>query len=180
MRKRFKEGLGILVACLAVMVVAPGIAGASQDSEVFEYGGVEITAQDALDNELICLSEDDVMNCFDTEAEADEAAADPEEGLARGVACSGVVHNLDEYVNLGYAGGGPSLGPNHVGTGWTQYNSTYDKKISSFKTGDYDANFNRHDDGTGVSYGVAPACSKTPNLAGSGFDDLFRSRKRIP
>lgn len=176
-----KCGLATALVMIAVPVVA---SSASADNE-FLYQGDVISSEEAVSQELVCSDGEGKAVCYDNAAEADAAtngtAARASGGIGPGqpaaAACG--VRNLFEYVDAGYNGGGPFLGEGAVGQGWYNYAAQYNADTTSFKTGDYRANFNGHRDGGGLSYGTQPACANTPNLVGSGWNDRFRSRKRF-
>jgi len=172
------------------MIAVPVVASSTSADDEFLYEGDVISSQEVVSQELVCSDGDGEAVCYDNAADADAAT----NGVAaRGASTQGSggigpggspaaacgVRNLFEYVNAGYSGGGPFLGPGAVGQGWYAYAAQWDANTTSFKTGDYRANFNGHRDGGGQSYGTQPVCANIPNLVGSGWNDRFRARKRF-
>jgi len=178
LKGKLKTRLGSLIALVVALALVPSAASAD-DSENYTYNGVAISAEDVDTQELSCVMNADVNECFDTVEEADASTHPEEEGTASRVVCS--VRDLFEWKLNNYSGSSISLGPNHVGTGWTPYNASNAATTTSFRTGDYEARFNGHRDGGGANYpDYTGPCSSIGNLAGSGWDDRFRTRKRIP
>lgn len=174
-----KLGLAAVVSLALWLVVGPSAALAGQDSNNFTYGGQPISEDEVLGGELVCVMGPDVNSCFDSEAEADDASNPAARGVTPAAApCP--VRNLFEFVGVNYSGGGPSLSGNAVGLGWLNYARIYNAETTSFRTGDYRANFNGRINGLGAKYGIQPVCAAIPNLVGSGWNDRFRSRKRFP
>lgn len=181
MKGKLKSPLGYFIALVLALVLMPAATASATegDSESYTYDGSSISAEDVETLELSCVMNADVNECFDSTEDADAAANPEEEGTTSRRACS--VRNLFEWKLAGYSGASFSLGPNHVGTGWTPYNVNNAATTTSFRTGDYEARFNGHRDGEGRNYPeYTGPCNATPNLAGSGWDNRFRTRQRIP
>jgi hypothetical protein len=88
------------------------------------------------------------------------------------------VNHLFEWSGPNYTGTQMVVGPYNI---WFNYAAGNEATTTSFMTGNGDAIFAGHRDGGGARYPATPGyCASVPTLVGTGWNDRFRSRKRIP